>query len=146
MFAACHPVEVHIRDPKVHGIELLWVRAQLLLELLLDKLAPLGPSAQTLRYYVVRESLKFAIRHLHLVVLSVENHRLLDLLYARRFQFIVSNTQLAYREIIFQRFLNGIAALLRDAAIEDLQLLYCVVPRQQISNSYCTLVFKFAIS
>ena len=74
MFATRYPIEVHIRDPKVHGIEVLWVRAQLLLELLLDKLAPLGPSAQTLRYYVVRESLKFAIRHLHLVVLSVENH------------------------------------------------------------------------
>ena len=74
VLATRHSVEVHVCDSKVHGIELVGTRAQLLLQLLFHELAPLRPSAQTLRYYVVRETLEFAIGHLHLIVLRVENH------------------------------------------------------------------------
>lgn len=73
VIAARYPVEVHIGDAKVHGIQIIRIGRQPLLQFLLYEFAPLRPRAQTLCYYVVGEALKFTIREFHLVVLRVED-------------------------------------------------------------------------
>jgi len=68
--------------------------AQSLLQFIRYKITVVGPSLETLRYKVVCKALKLAIAVLHLVVLGVEDHRLLNLFNVALVQYILTDRKL----------------------------------------------------
>ncbi len=84
--------------------------AQSLLQFIRYEITVVGPALETLRYKVVRKALKLAIAVLHLVVLSVEDHRLLNLFNVALVQDILADGKLFETEIRLQSIANLIAS------------------------------------
>jgi len=70
----------------------------------------------------VRKSLEFLVGILHLVVLGIENNRLLDLFNVSLENCVVTDAQFLYAEIRFECISDSISALLSNIAIEHLNL------------------------
>ena len=146
VFAAVDSVKIHVGYSEVHLIQLVLLLPELRLQFFFDKFAFLGPGAQAFGDDVVGEACKFAILCFHLIVLRVENDWLLYLLNTSRLELIVTDAQFANREVVFESFFDFVAALLGDAAVEDLQFVDGAVVGQEVGDGSSALVFEFAIA
>lgn len=92
---------------------------QPLFELVSHEVAVVGPSLETFSDQVVREAFELAVAVFHLVVLSVEYHRLLNLLNVPFVQDVLADTKFLQAEVGLQCVADLVAAMLCDPAIED---------------------------
>ena len=81
-----------------------------------------SPLLETLSNQIVRKPFKLTIGLLHLIILSIENNRLLNLFHILYIQFVVSNGQFFDFEVCFECVSNFISSGLCDVAVEYLQL------------------------
>ena len=86
------------------------------------EVAVIGPSLKTFSNQVVRKSFKFAIAVFHLIVLSVEDHRLLNLFDISLVKDVFTNAQLFETEVGLQSVPYLVSAMLCDATIENFKL------------------------
>jgi len=94
---------------------------QSLLQFVSHEVRLCSPSFETLGDEVVCESLELLVRLLHLVVLSVEENGLLDLLHVALMQDVLTNAQVLDAEVGFQRVAYRVSTRLINFAVEDLE-------------------------
>ena len=108
---------------------------QPLLKFVIDEVGLVSPAFETLSNKVVRETFELFVRCLHLVVLCVEEHRLLDLVNITLVQNVDANAELLDLEIGLQRVTDGVSARLIDVAIEDLEHFKCLMSLDKLGDS-----------
>ena len=111
------PIEHHICNLLVQLIQGV---LQAFIQLVRHKVGLISPPLQTLRNQVVSKALELLVGVLHLVVLRVEQHRLLYLLNVALVQNVFADTQLLDAEVRLQGVTDGITTSFVDPTVEDL--------------------------
>lgn len=117
-------LQVHLALTIKHNFSYLLIQlvkrvAQSLLQLIGDEVTVVGPPLETLGNQIVCEPFELAITVFHLVVLCVEDHRLLDLLYVSLVQNVFPDRQLFQAEISFKCITDLVASMFSNSTVED---------------------------
>lgn len=105
-----------------------------------------SPSLERLRDQVMSKAFELAIAVLHLIVLGVKDHRLLDLLNVALIQYVLANRQLLEAEIGLKSIADLVASVLRDSTVKDFKLDQGHVVAEELSDGLRTNVGKVGIA
>lgn len=130
----------------VELVHLVRGHAQSLVKLVLDELCIRRPLLETLGNQGVRKTVELAVAGLHLVVLRIEDDRLLDLLHVDRVEHVLTDRKLLDTEVRFEAVADRISALDADAAVEELQLRHRWMLADQFRDRKSSHVTDLAVS
>jgi len=136
-------VKHHFRN---HCVELVKRMPEPLFEFHGDEVRLVRPSFQTLGNQVVCKAFKLLVWVLHLIILSVKDDTLLNLVLVWSRNLVVANTQFFNAEVSLQCVSDWNTALRLDGAVEYLEIHEWHVVGYQWRYCDCAFVSKVAVS